>query len=522
MLKFSFILFIIITTLIQAQKIEVANIEESAGVLASDEFLGRGSGQQGSKIAAEYLENSLKNLGIPPLLGNRYCQNVPIHSSLPMKGTKLIVQTERGNKELTFQSDFVIDESGEQTILPLPTDLVFVGYGIDAPEFSYNDYSGVDVSGKVAVFIPGEPVSETPEYFDGNLPTVYSEPRVKHKLAIMHGARGSIMINLDYLGEGKSWSELKHEYRFAYMKLATTFIGNVFIILNKSAARWLVVGSNYNLKDISEMSRAGEMKSFHLSSQIIFHEKYFQQDFIEKNVIGVIQGGDPKYMDEYVILTAHYDHLGMNSESKPDSIFNGYLDNAIGTAELLEIARVLYKNSVNLKRSIIVAFVAAEEYGLLGSSYFLYDPPVPIKNMIANINIDGSAVIDSFKSIVAVGAEQSTMLAFVEETANDQNLNLSSIPEQFASWESFNRSDQFAFAAAGIPAVLIGDGIDYFHFTKEEGIKQYLKWNRFYHTPKDDASNRVNFSAVAQHANFILSLVFKLASNRSRPLWFKR
>jgi len=502
-------------------RININKIKTFSIILSSDSLRGRKTGDVGNYIAAQLIERKLFKFKLKKIKDKSYFLKVPIHSSIATRNSELILYTPRYKKKLKYKTDYLIDESGEQTIIPKPYPLVFVGFGIDAPEYNYNDYYYLDVNGKVVVFLSGEPESDDTTYFNGDIPTLYSYPSVKHKIAISKGARGSILIHLRNDKYLSLWEKLVREYSTDYMTLACSFIGNLNLIFNQNSARWLFVGSDFNLTDILELKREKKMESFPLETKISFKEDFIQKDFISHNVLGLIEGtGINK--DEYVLVTAHYDHLGIGESVDGDSIYNGFLDNALGVAAVLEIARVLNLNKDKLNRSVLFLFVTGEEFGLLGSKYFLYNPPVELNKIIANVNVDGVAVIDNFTTIVGIGSEYSTLGKILKETAKSLNLGIASVPDEFKYWESFHRSDQSAFAQAGIPSILIAEGLDYVNYPREEGIKKYIEYMNYYHTPFDDANLIINYSAVHQYVMVLLNYIINVANSKNRPDWYPK
>jgi Zn-dependent M28 family amino/carboxypeptidase len=234
-------------------------------------------------------------------------------------------------------------------------------------------------------------------------------------------------------------------------------------------------------------------------------------------VIGYIPGK----RDAYVFLSAHYDHLGIGPAIEGDSIYNGMSDNAVGTAALLEIARLLSIHRNKYLNSILILFTTGEEKGLLGSQYYCDHPVVPLYKTIANINIDGLAIFDQVNEIIGVGAELSDLEADLETVARQFGLNIGTIPTQyFEESQTLNRSDQFSFAKAGIPSILILEGLDYKTLTYQEGLSRIIEWNtKIYHTPFDDLSQEINFAAAEQHTNFILAFTEHLAQRKDPVNW---
>jgi Zn-dependent M28 family amino/carboxypeptidase len=262
------------------------------------------------------------------------------------------------------------------------------------------------------------------------------------------------------------------------------------------------------------------MQSFELNAKLEFRGKYKTRDFKGRNVVGIIEGNDINLKNEHLILSAHYDHLGIGPAINGDSIYNGFMDNAIGCAALLEIARIYKEENILPSRSIIFLFVTGEEKGLLGSTYYTDFPIKPISNTIANINIDGVAVIDEFQSIISIGGKFSTLDRIIRETALEFELVLEEFSEAITETESFNKSDQVAFANAGVPACMILDGTYYKNFSENEGIDILYDYfvNR-YHKPIDDKSQHINYNAVKQHIAFLTKFSLNVANSYTSPQW---
>ena len=222
--------------------------------------------------------------------------------------------------------------------------------------------------------------------------------------------------------------------------------------------------------------------------------------------------------DKYILVSAHYDHLGVGEKIKGDSIYNGVYDNASGVAALLALTDFFSINKP--KHSIIFLLTTGEEAGLLGSSYYAANPPVPLYKTIANINIDGMSSFDSVKGIIGIGAEYSTLLKILEQTALKNNVSVDRIPEIFYQSEAFKHSDQISFADAGIPSILISESINYKNLTYEEGLNKYIKYiTEIYHTPFDDLTLPINFYAFIQHLNIIKDFISILDNNSEEPEW---
>lgn len=528
LLLISKILLLFFTVGLYAQNLEsgmeiisAKELKKHLKYLGSDLFAGRGTGELGGELAAKYLALQFKEIGLEPIGDNNtYYQYVPLHGSKAEKSSELYVYSDGNNFRLNLEKDFLMLNTGEQTYLPLPVPLVFVGYGIIAPEYDYNDYQSIDVEGKVAVMLAGEPTSDRKNFFDGKASTVYSYPESKERLAISRGARGIIIIPNPLDHDFKPWEQLKIQYSFEDVKLAYSITNNFSVILNHKIAGILFKDSEANFKEIIKMHAENKIRSFPLKTKLSFKGEFEKRDFVSPNLVGLIRGSDKDLRDEYLIISAHYDHLGIGMPQKGDSVYNGVLDNAIGTSAVLEIAKGLKKIEGNLKRSVLFLLVTGEEKGLLGSQYYLDHPLVPLYKTIANINIDGLAFIDDFNSIIGIGNEFSTLEEFFRITAYQMNLKITDVPPQFKNWEAFNRSDQIAFAKAGIPSILTLDGPDYVSYKREEAINKIIYYNQqIYHSPFDDLNIKIDDNASKKHMEFIFRMSYDLLQSDEKPEW---
>jgi len=488
--------------------------------LGSDSLEGRGTGSEGAEKAAAYIADQLNSYHLLPVDEQQdYFQQIPMRGSISLKKSDLRIWSDGKESSLQLARDYLLYKTGAQTFVPNPRALVFVGYGIIAPEFDYNDYQSIDVEGKVAVFLSGEPQSSDPDYFGGETATIHSYPEAKQRIALARGARGSIMIPNPREEFGRDWSFWINEFSFEHVTLAYSAAGNLCILMNPAAARRLFDRARYSLEQVFELDRKGRIRSFPLPSQISFQGHFRQREFLSSNVVGLLEGVDPLQKDRYLIISAHYDHLGRGPSIQGDSIYNGVTDNASGVAAALEIARV-WSGGEPPRRSVIFLFTVGEEKGLLGARYYVDHPLVPLHRTVANINIDGLALFDMFDDVVGVGSELSTLGEQLEEFIRRRGLRPAQIPAAFTRTEAFTRSDQQAFAEAGVPALLIMEGLSWRHFTPEEALRRFFEWGRkIYHSPFDDLSQPLNFEAALQHCNLILDFCQWLANSSFQPEW---
>lgn len=504
-------------------RIDPARVWHHAAMLAGDDFEGRGTGSQGERRAAAYISATMQATGIEPLgEAGTFSQYVPLHGCTPLADSRLTLVTDTGRHEFRLGEDYLLYKTGAQTFIPRPLPLVFVGYGIVAPEYDYNDYQNVDVTGAIAVFLSGEPQSDEADYFDGAQKSIYSIPEVKQRIAFSRGARGSIMIPLPRLSVGYSWSDWQRIFSPEDVTLPISVAANLSVMMRAESAAQLFANAPYSLADILRMDAEQSIRSFRLSCGMSFSGSFRDRDFLSANLVGVLRGSDPILRDSYVLCTAHYDHLGIGLPVEGDSIYNGLVDNALGVAAALELAHVLADSALRPRRSVIFAFMAAEEKGLLGSAYYTSHPPVPLFRTIACLNIDGLAIIDRFNDVVGVGTEYSTLKEHLARVSEELGLGVSAIPPDFSMLEAFTSSDQLAFAQAGIPSLLVMEGRDYVTLSDQQGYDRFLEWGRTrYHTPFDDSTQPVDTAAIAQHMRVLCAVLSTLGSTEDVPRWVR-
>ncbi|MCF7740699.1 MAG: M28 family peptidase [Candidatus Marinimicrobia bacterium] len=493
-------------------------LERHIQVLGSDSLLGRGTGNSGGEQAAQYIAVQLASMGLKPFGDNGgYFQKLQVHENQVLPSSVLNYISSQDTIIFEYLKDYVMLKYGSQTYIPQPSELVFVGYGITAPEYDYNDYQAINVQNKIVVYLEGEPYSDDSTFFAGSKPSVYSYPEAKERNAIAHGARGSIMIAASPDQGGKSWKDWQQSYAFPDMALAYSVAGHFSTIIPKKTASRIFQSSSYSMQEIYQMKAENRILSFPLNGKVSFLGAFDQRDFMASNVLAIRKGRQKN--DSYLIVSAHYDHLGVGPAVQGDSIYNGVVDNALGVSGLLQLAHAIAKNQ-RPKRSIIFLFVTGEEKGLLGTKYYLDHPQVPLYKTIANINIDGLAMFDEFESIIGIGSQYSTLRKFLKESAESRGVQLSTLPDNFSGPESFLRSDQAGFAREGIPSILIMDGPHYENLSYEEGMRKHTNWikNR-YHTPFDDFEQPLNYDAMQQHCALLFDFIINLANRDEEPVW---
>jgi hypothetical protein len=369
------------------------------------------------------------------------------------------------------------------------------------------------------VFLAGEPASDDPAYFLGPEPSVYAAAETKQRIALSRGAAGSVLIP-DAGASGAGWARLQREFAFEHLTLASTLPRHLSLVLHPGLAPALFADALYDFDRVQSMARAHTLRSFHLPVALSFEGVFRSRTFLTPNVIGWIEGRDPELAGTAVVVSAHYDHLGVGPAVAGDAIYNGVVDNALGVAGGLEIARVVAALGERPRRSVIFLFTAAEEEGNLGALYFLDHPPLPLSRLVANINVDGLAFLDSFRDVIGIGAELSDLGGMLESAARELGVEVGQVEGVVAGHEAYMRSEQAAFAAAGVPAILVNEGFRWRSTTPESALRQTVEWLAgVYHSPADDLEQPLDFAASRQHCGVVLALLLTVADSPVEPQW---
>ncbi|MAA93767.1 MAG: peptidase M28 [Rheinheimera sp.] len=505
-----------------------AAIEAHLQFLASDELEGRDTGSRGHQIAANYIASQFQALGLAPAGDNNsYFQQVPLRSArVQQDSVKLSISRGETVRQLSYPQQFFSGASINQTEVAVSAPLVFVSYGLVSEEFGLNDYAGLDVTGKIVVQLAGLPAS---------LP---SEERaylgsIKGKLAAERGAIGVITIHTPQQEKNRPYANsllYLNTPRLAWLT-ADGEPGNgnsqlqAAAYLHPDAAAGLFEQEQHSLADIFGMLDAGQHPAgFDLSSGASLSASSSHQQISSPNVIAVLEGSDPTLADEYVVITAHSDHIGFSNDLRSeDKINNGAMDNAAGMAILLETARMFSELAVKPKRSILFVVVTAEEKGLLGADYFATNPTRPIERLVANVNLDMPVLLYPFADLIAFGANHSTLGQVVAEAAAKEGIALS--PDPMPEQAIFTRSDHFTLVKQGVPAVFLMTG-----FTSKDPEQDGAKiWGSFfakhYHKPSDDIASLtkeygpLRYDAGAVFADINFNTARDIANTPQRPLW---
>jgi len=490
--------------------------------LASDEFEGRAPGSKGEELTVKYLEEQFKKFGLEP--GNpdgSYVQKVPLVGITAEPEMKLALSGRGRTLEPKFGTEFVGYSRRVVEQVEMDGEVVFAGYGVQAPEFQWDDFKGLDVKGKVLLVLVNDPPVPDEKVFGGKAMTYYGRWTYKYEKAAELGAAGCLIIH-ETGPAGYGWAVVQAGWSGEQFDLVTPDknMGRAALegwISNEFAQRLLrAAGQDYEKLKQAAVSRDFKPVPLGFRARTAFKSTLRTVD--SRNVIARLTGSDAKLGDEYVIYVAHWDHLGIGNEVNGDKIYNGAFDNASGTAALLEIARAYKQLRVPPRRSILFVAVTAEEQGLLGSRYYAEHPLYPLARTAAVVNMDGVNVWGRTRDIVFVGKGSSTLDEIVEGAAREQGRTVKPDPEPEKGF--FYRSDHFNFAKQGVPAFYPNRGIEYVGKPNGYGLELRAKYTaEDYHKPSDQVKDNWDLSGAAEDAKLFLLVGYRVANDTGLPEW---
>lgn len=491
--------------------------------LSDDKFEGRAPGSKGGEAAAQYIADELKKIGVKPANKGSYFQPVTLVSVKANPNTTLNV----GNSSYKFGTEFVAFTGAQTENVKLDADLVFVGYGIDAPEQKWNDYKGnaADYRGKILVMMVNDPpaTSAEPNLFGGDALTYYGRWTYKFEEAARKGAAGVILIHTPQ-SAGYGWNVVQTSngsWRFDVARTATdkTPFLQMRSWMTEDTARKIFAEAGKNLDQLREAAKKRDFQPVNLGVKAKIDLNSELKKLDSNNVVGIWEGSDKKLKNEYVAWTAHWDHLGIGTPNdKGDTIYNGALDNASGVSQILAIAETIAKmpKKEQPKRSQIYIFTTAEEQGLLGAEWYAKNPVVPLAKTVANLNVDGGNFYGLTKNYGALGAERSNLWDVVQEVLKERNMTY--LPDNQPNQGYFFRSDHFPFAKAGIPALSIRNGDEYVGKTKEFSDKLFAEFNqKHYHQPSDEFREDWVYDGMVQSLDITLAIGMKISNAPQMP-----
>ncbi len=508
-------------------KFSEAKMRERVKTLSSDAFEGRGPGTSGGQKAAKYIAEQMRLAGVQPGNGKSYFQQINFIALKADPNTKLQVSGKGGEKDYRFLDDFVASTGEQNASTRTRAELVFVGYGIDAPLYNWNDYKGTanDFRGKYLMILVNDPpaTKDEPNLFGGDGLTYFGRWTYKYEEAARRGAAGVILVHTDK-SAGYGWNVIRSSngswrYEILRSKNDKTPFLKVRAWATEDAAENILEQAGLNLKELAKAAQSRDFKPVKTGLTVSLDLKSETKRITSPNVVGRVAGSDAKLRDQYVIYTAHYDHLGIGEPNKSgDKIYNGAYDNASGVSAVLGIAEALAKMPVKQrpKRSVFFLFPAAEEQGLLGAEYYSRHPLVPLAKTAANINLDGVNFVGKVDDFIALGANRSSMIDEIEAAAKERNFTIKDDPDPGQGF--FFRSDHFPFAKAGVPAVNFSHG-DHFIDSSNKDAAKFLSdyTEKYYHQAGDEYHDWWDMSAMVQEAEFALAFGIKIANAPKMP-----
>jgi Zn-dependent M28 family amino/carboxypeptidase len=483
-------------------------------VLADDKMEGRDTGSRGERAAEEYAVEQLKKSGLEPAGSKGFYQPVNFVShQIVEKDCSLTLVRDGKREPLALGDDAFISTR----VMPAPAvkaPLVFVGYGLKIPEKDYDDFAAVDVKGKLAVVFSGSPAD-----IPAALASHYQSLSERWKTLKAAGAIGMVTLfnpaSMDIPWSRIALNRAHPSMDLDYPEFNETEGAQLYIAVNPASAEKFFAGSGHTFAEIAALGKDRKpMPHFALPASLEATTKVETKKLASANLVARLPGSDSKLKDEYVVLSAHIDHVGIGAPINGDSIYNGAMDDGSGSALLLDMAASFKKNPEKLRRSILLVFVTGEEKGLLGSKYFAAHPTVPTKSIVADVNVDMFLPIVPLKILRVLGLDESDLGDRVRELAQADGVKVQPDPEPLRN--SFIRSDQYNFILHGIPSLIMSVGSEP-DSPEQKIFKDWL--TQRYHAPADDLNQPVELQAAAKYEEIVRSLLINVANDDGRPQW---
>lgn len=505
----------------KAPKIDPERIRAHVKYLSSDALEGRGTGQKGGEMAAEYIASQFESFGLQPASdAGTYLQSVPMVSMKTLPDTTFTLVPANGQPvALKNLDDFVTSNEDQKESTDIDAPIVFVGYGITAPEYRWDDYKGYDLKGKVALLFVNEPVSDDPGFFKGKALTYYGRWTYKFEETARRGAVATLIIHRKDLAS-YGWDVVRNSWgsEKSYLEKGNAPKLQAASWIQIDVAKKLVSMAGLDLDRLFQHAQSRDFKPVELGVRLKAHVASEMHPFVGHNVIAMREGSEANTNNEALLYTAHYDHLGIDKNKSGDNIYNGAVDNATGCGILLELARAWAKAKKAPPRSILFAAVTGEEQGLLGSEYLgkkiAYLPVDPI----LDLNYDALEPLGIPEEVEVTGAERTTFYPVVKATAKEFGLAIR--PDSRPEAGHYYRSDHFSLGRVGVPAFSINEGMKFKGHDGawgEEQANDYVK-NR-YHQPSDEYRSDWNFKGLAEMAAFGYELGLEAATQPGHIQW---
>lgn len=498
------------------------SLQSHLSFLADDALKGRMSGEPGYDMAARYVAEQFASLGLEQGGINSWFQNVPLLASrIDIESAAVTVHSDLGDAELAWKEDFVMAGDPVRDETEVRAEVVYAGFGVHAPEIGYSDYDGIDVSGKIVAIFGG-----APKTFPHNERAFYSSGRTKRDEMVRRGAVGYIsmrsrvdqkrrswdVVTLNAgVTAGMSWLNLSGQAADHHPELEGS------ALVNETVAPDIFKLTPISFEQALDAAEQGRPLSKALGIEVTLRQRSAHSETTGPNVIGILRGSDPLLAQEYIVYSAHLDHVGIGTPVAGDDIYNGFYDNAMGTALLIETARAFKAMATPPRRSILFIAVTAEERGLLGSDYFVNYPTIPAASMVANVNLDMPLLLYPLADIIAFGAEHSSMEAPITRAVDAEAFTLT--PDPVPEEVLFIRSDQYSFVRKGIPSVYLVPG-----FTSSDPdidgqalFQEHLA--KHYHRPSDDLGRPVDWPSALRFARANVRIGLEIADEDASPTW---
>jgi Zn-dependent M28 family amino/carboxypeptidase len=499
--------------------VQEAPLRAHLAFLSSDALEGRGTGQRGGELTVTYLETQAMAAGLQPANKGSYRQSVRIAGVKAQPQESSVVLAAGGKPlALSFAKDWVWAPGDAVAVHDMDAELLFVGYGISAPEEGgWDDYKGLDVKGKVLVMLVNDPAptAAEPERFNGKGLTYYGRWTYKFEEAARRGAAGVLLVHTD-ASASYGWSVVQNSWTAERFQLADADLGTGLQgWMTDAAARALFSAAGQNLDQLRAAAEDKSFKPVLLNARVQGQAKAAVRNLEQFNVAGIVPGTDPKLKDELVIYSAHWDHLGMQGDpSQGDTIFNGAVDNASGSAGLLAMAQEAVRHPA--KRSQMFLWVAAEEQGLLGSAAYAARPLWPLDKTAAALNLDSLNFVGRVTDVGVQGSERSSLGEMAARTAKAMKLTVAQARPDLSG--GYFRSDHFSFAKAGVPAFSISGGHEWVT-DKEASDAKRKAYAARYHQASDEYDPNWDLSGMVQQAQYTLNLGRMVADAPVMPAW---
>jgi Zn-dependent M28 family amino/carboxypeptidase len=505
------------------QRVDPERIRAHVRFLSDDLLEGRGTGQRGGDIAAQYIATQFALYGLKPAGDNgTYMQKVPMVGITPQPATTFaFVPAKGGANDLKVLDQYVAYDQTQQSQSDVNAEIVYVGYGIEAPEYNWDDYKGADVKGKVLLMLVNEPSSDDAKFFKGKALTYYGRWTYKYEQTARKGAVGAILIHRTDMAS-YPWEVVRNSNsgEKSFLKLDGTPKLKVASWIQLDVAKQLAANSGMDLDKMMADAQSRDFRPIALSAKLKAHMVSKVRPFESNNVIAMLSGADRKLKDEAVMYTAHYDHLGIRPDMSGDNIYNGANDNATGCGILLELANVFSLAAQKPRRSILFTAVTAEEQGLLGSEYLGKHPPIPAGKIALDLNYDDVPPLGSPEEVEVSGSERTTFYPIVQALAKEFRLNIR--PDARPEAGHYYRSDHFSLARVGIPAFSVNEGMKYKGHDVAWGMQQADEFTaKHYHQPSDEYHPEMDFTGDAAMARFGFALGWQAANMPNLVGWEK-